>query len=203
MYPKIRKPIKAFDFDKIPTQRKIILQPLVEYIQIKLVANERINLTFVCTHNSRRSHLTQVWAKLAGMYYRLRKVNTYSGGTEATAVYAQILWTLTNQGFEYVSISSEKNAVFALRFDESSPPIILFSKMVDNFINPTKNFAAVMCCNDADKNCPVVDGSDARFAVPYVDPKRSDNTNEKVKVYLEKSLEIGREMFYVFSQIER
>lgn len=55
-----------------------------------------------------------------------------------------------------------------------------------------------MTCNNADEGCPIVFGAEARFPVKYDDPKASDNTPEQTQVYVERSLQIAAEMFYVF-----
>ena len=56
--------IKFQNFDRISTDRKAVLQPLVDYIQQKINDNQAVNLNFICTHNSRRCHFLQVCAKL-------------------------------------------------------------------------------------------------------------------------------------------
>jgi len=203
MYSKLDSLIKNLDFAIIPTRRKILLQELASFIQAKHDVNDRINLTCICTHNSRRSHLTQIWTKLAGVYYRIRKVNSYSGGTEATAVHPQIIDTLLTQGFEITKLSESANPVYALRFDKVSPPLVLFSKVYDHHFNPSQNFMALMTCSDADIKCPIVHGSDAKIALPFEDPKRADNNADIKKIYLDTSLEIAREILYAFSLVEK
>ena len=69
------------EFDQIPTQRKEILNELVQFVENKIKGGKKVYLNFICTHNSRRSHFGQIWAKVAGDYYNLPNVNTYSGGT--------------------------------------------------------------------------------------------------------------------------
>ena len=44
-----------------------------------------IQLMFVCTHNSRRSHISQQRAQASAAYLNVDNVQTFSGGTEATA----------------------------------------------------------------------------------------------------------------------
>jgi arsenate reductase len=73
--------------ENITQERKAVLQPLIDYIQIKASNQEEIRLNFICTHNSRRSHLSQVWAQTASSYFNISNVFCYSGGTEATALF--------------------------------------------------------------------------------------------------------------------
>lgn len=62
LFPKIESVILTFDFTKIATERKKNLLPLVDFIQNKVTNKQAVMLNFICTHNSRRSHLAQVWA---------------------------------------------------------------------------------------------------------------------------------------------
>ncbi len=70
LFPEIEKTVQSFDFNKISDDRKAVLQPLIEYIQNKVNNQEQINLHFICTHNSRRSHLSQIWAQAGAAYYK-------------------------------------------------------------------------------------------------------------------------------------
>ena len=60
-----------------------------------------------------------------------------------------------------------------------------------------------MTCSQADRGCPIVYGSAARFSTPYVDPKVSDGTPEEVGTYDERCAEIARDMLYVMSVAAR
>ena len=84
MYPALSKTIAQLQ--DVKEERKTVLEPLVRFIQQKVNTRQAVNLNFICTHNSRRSHLAQVWAQAAAAYYGIRNVCCYSGGTEETAV---------------------------------------------------------------------------------------------------------------------
>ncbi|MDM1047700.1 low molecular weight phosphatase family protein [Sphingobacterium hotanense] len=182
--------------------RKSILQPLVDYIQGKVTAGADININFICTHNSRRSHLCQVWAQTAAAHYQITKVNCYSGGTEETAMFPKIAETFQNQGIEVLTISEGSNPVYALKYDQNALPIIGFSKKYDAPFNPQSSFAAIMTCSQADGGCPFIAGAEKRIPITFEDPKISDNTAQQDEIYTSRSLEIASEMFYVFSQIK-
>ena len=186
---------------KIPQDRIEVLRPLTNYIQEKTNIGEPVNLNFICTHNSRRSHLSQIWAQTAAGYYNIKNVFCYSGGTEETAMYAKVAETLSNQGFQISQLSEGENPVYAVKFDASKNPVIAFSKKYNHPFNPEGNFAAIITCDHADDACPVVAGAELRIPVKFEDPKKSDGTPSRDKVYSERSLEIAAEMFYVFSQI--
>src|SRR5690606_37756755 len=103
LFPEIEALSVNFDFTTISDERKEILQPLVDFIQAKADANQDIRLNLICTHNSRRSHLAQIWAQAAALNYDIPKVTCYSGGTEATAMYPKVVETLTQAGLRYKS----------------------------------------------------------------------------------------------------
>jgi arsenate reductase len=187
---------------EVSGERKLVLQPLVDYIQKKVNENEEIRLNFICTHNSRRSHLSQIWAQTMAFQFGIKNVFCYSGGTEATAMFPKVSETLVNQGFQIQKLSEEQNPVYAVKFDENQHPIICFSKTYFDDFNPKNNFGAIMTCNNADEGCPMVFSAEARFPIKYNDPKMFDDTEFMDEKYLERSVEIASEMLYVFSQIK-
>ena len=203
LLPKIESLVLSFDFETIAKERKNTLQPLVDFIRSKFEQQSEIRLNFICTHNSRRSHLSQVWAQTAAHYYRIQNVYCYSGGTEATALFPKVAETLSDSGFTIQKLSEGNNPVYAIKFSENEAPIIGFSKTYDDQFNPESQFAAIMTCSQADGGCPFIAGAEKRIAVTYGDPKAFDNTPEQTEKYHERSLQIATEMFYVFSQIKK
>jgi arsenate reductase (thioredoxin) len=201
MNTKITDIISQFSVKNIPEERKETLQPLIDYIQSAKDRNKSIRLNFICTHNSRRSHLSQIWAQTMAHYFSIKNVFCYSGGTEATAMFPKITETLSNQGFEIQKLSDAKNPIYAVKYDKNENAIICFSKTCNNEFNPKEKFAAVMTCDSADEHCPIISGAEARFPIKYNDPKAFDNTTQMDEKYTERSLEIGQEMWYVFSKI--
>jgi arsenate reductase len=202
MYPNLIKAIASFSSQSISDERKEVLLSLVDYIQEKVNAGESIRLNFICTHNSRRSHLSQIWAQAMAYHVGLKNVSCYSGGTEATAIFIKVLETLTSQGFQVLKLSESDNPVVAVKFAANENPIICFSKTYDHPFNPSTQFGAVMTCNNADEGCPIVVGAEARFPIKYDDPKAYDGTPLQTEKYAERSLDIAREMLWVFSQIK-
>lgn len=187
----------------INEERKSILQPLVNFIQQKVTNKELVNVNFICTHNSRRSHLAQIWSQVAASYFTIPNVNCYSGGTEATALFPKIVETLSNQGLIIFKIEENKNPIYAVKYDDNALPIIGFSKKHDSPFNPSSSFAAVMTCSEADEGCPFIAGAEKRIPITFEDPKKSDGRADQQEVYFDRSLEIATEMFYVFSQIKK
>jgi len=201
MYHKIDTIIQSFSYEHIPGERKEILNQLITYIRLKKSNNGPIRLNFICTHNSRRSHLSQIWAQTMAYHYSIDNVYCYSGGTEATAMFPKVAETLTNQGFEIYRLSDFPNPVYAVKYDQNEHPIICFSKEYNHAFNPQAGYAAIVTCNSADEACPVVLGAEARFPIKYDDPKAFDGTDLMDAKYAERSLQIGEEMAYVFGNV--
>lgn len=199
----IENVIASLSIEKISDERKQILQPLIDFIQKKVNDKNEIRINFICTHNSRRSHLSQIWAQTMAAKFDIKNVKTYSGGTEATAMFPKVGETLSNQGFEIQKIADVKNPIYAIKFDENSHPIIAFSKKYDDEFNPKSNFAAIMTCSHADGNCPFIAGAEKRIPITYEDPKLFDNTEQQTEKYKERSLQIASEMMYIFSQVKK
>ena len=203
MNQKIKKVISELKTDVITEERKLVLQPLINFVQDKVDANKTANINFICTHNSRRSHLSQIWAQTMASNFNISNVTTYSGGTEATAMFPKVGETLIKQGFEIQIIADVNNPIYAIKFDDNSHPIIAFSKKYDNVFNPVSEFAAIMTCSHADGNCPFIAGAEKRIPITYEDPKLFDNTEQQAEKYEERSLQIATEMLYIFSQIKK
>lgn len=203
MYKSLADTIKGIiDFRTVDLERKTILQPLIDYIQQKANSGADINLNFICTHNSRRSHLAQVWAQVASAYFNIPNVHCYSGGTEETSLFPKVAETLTNQGFTIFKIAETNNPVYAIKYGDNALPIIGFSKQYDSPFNPASAFVAIMTCSQADGGCPFIAGAEKRIPITFEDPKISDGSPEQAQVYAESSLQIATEMFYVFSMIK-
>ena len=202
MNPKLIQSIEELNLTSISNERKLILNKVISYIQNKQAQNEPVLLNFICTHNSRRSHLSQIWAQTLAAYFKVDNVTCYSGGTEATALFPKIVETLTQQGFEITTLSENPNPVYSIKFGENVNPIIGFSKKMDHPFNPASHFAAIMTCSQADEGCPFVPGAEKRIPLTYDDPKAFDNTPQMDQKYLERSIQIATDMMYIFSQVD-
>jgi arsenate reductase len=203
MYSNLKTTLATIATISISEERKEILQPLVDYFQGKIDNQNTIRLNFICTHNSRRSHLSQVWAQTMAFHFDIKNVFCYSGGTEATAVFPKIVETLANQGFQIQKLSETTNPVYAVKFAENEVAVICFSKVFDDSFNPISQFAAIMTCSSADEGCPFIAGAEMRLPIRFEDPKAFDGTDLMNAKYAERSLEIASEMHYVFSQIKQ
>lgn len=203
MFENLSNTIESIAKMAVPNERKAVLQPLVDYVQDKVNHNDEIRLNFICTHNSRRSHLSQIWAQTMAFHFGIKNVFCYSGGTEATAMFPKVAETLVHQGFDIQKLSETENPVYAVKFDDNQHPIICFSKAYFDDFNPKSAFGAIMTCNNADEGCPLVLGAEARFPIKYDDPKAFDGTELMNEKYAERSLQIASELYFVFSQIKK
>ena len=201
LFQEIEHLIKGLNTDAIAENRKATLQPLIDFIQTKIANNQDVRIHFICTHNSRRSHLSQVWAQTLAHYYTIKNVWCYSGGTEATALFPMVAETLQRSGFQIKTISENKNPVYSIKFSENAHPIIGFSKKLDDDFNPKSEFAAIMTCDSANEACPFVPGAETRIPIMFEDPKAFDGTPQQAEKYNERSLQIATELKYVFSNI--
>ena len=202
MFPKIKSTIDQVSFETISEERKQVLAPLIQFIQSKVNNELTIRLNFICTHNSRRSHLSQVWAQTAASFYNIKNVFSYSGGTEATAMFPMAAKTLAKQGFQIKTIAEGNNPVYAIKYAANAHPVIGFSKTFDDDFNPQSEFAAILTCSSADKGCPFIAGAEVRIPITFEDPKAFDNTPFQTEKYQERSIQIATEFLYVFSQIK-
>jgi arsenate reductase len=201
IYSSIEDFMNTFRSESISSERKEKLQLLIDVMQTKVDQKESINLNFICTHNSRRSHLAQIWAQVMAYHVGMLHVFCYSGGTEATALFHVVADTLQDIGFQIQKISTEPNPIFAIRYSDQQPPVIGFSKVYNDRFNP-KTFIAVMTCTEADARCPFIAEAEHRISFTFDDPKAFDNTPQQREQYHQRSLQIATELYYVFNQIQ-
>lgn len=189
----------------IDDERALAYGMLADWIAEKKRKGEPAHLLFVCTHNSRRSHMGQLWAAAAARHAGLDHVQAWSGGTEATAFNPRSVRALGSHGFVIedtgrLAESGKENRIYSTTLGEGLDPVVGFSKVYSDAHNPSAGFAAIMVCTSADANCPYVEGAEIRISAPFIDPKRSDGTPEEAATYCAKSEEIGRELRWLMGE---
>jgi arsenate reductase len=181
----------------IPEVRKECLKGLAK------VLNEGqagiVSFVFICTHNSRRSHMAHLWAAVGAVRYGVERVNCFSGGTEATAFFPLAVDAIKEAGFRVRTKIPGANPVYLVSYPGAAEGVRVFSKKYTDPPNPIRDFHAVMTCSDADEACPIVTGSASRHAITYDDPKSFDGTSDAKEAYAERCRQIAREMLFVFS----
>jgi arsenate reductase (thioredoxin) len=190
------------DFDEIPAERKHVLSKITNYITSCLNENRIANLVYICTHNSRRSHFGQIWSKIAAEFYRIKGIQTFSGGTETTAFHPNAIAALNRAGFVVSRREDGINPFYEVNFGTKEEPIVCFSKVYHHHSNPQTKFAAIMTCGDAEENCPFIPGVELRIATTYEDPKIFDNTSQEEDMYDERCRQIAQECLFVFSNVK-
>jgi protein-tyrosine-phosphatase len=190
------------ELERIPDDRRCALDRVARFVADRARDGRSARLTFICTHNSRRSQMAQVWAQTAAQHFGVPCVETYSGGTEASTFNPTAVAALERAGFRIDTSEEGGNPVSNVRSTDDMDPIECFSKVYDQPPNPRDDFCAVMTCSDADSECPFVLGAAERVSIPYDDPKEFDGTNRESDAYDERCRQIGREMLYLFSRVE-
>lgn len=199
-YPSILAYIDSLSasFAHISADRKARLAEIAAFIQTKRAVEEPIEFIFICTHNSRRSHFAQIWGHVLAVYHGVTDVHSFSGGTESTAFHPNSIEALRTIGFDISSRGRENNPRYQVRFSDEIQPIKAWSKMYTDPENPRRHFCAIMVCDDADKNCPLVFGAKQRFSLPFRDPKEADGSPQQAAVYAERCHQIAVELAYLF-----
>ena len=205
LLPPLRPYVKevANELGKVSAERRVVLDEIANNIAAQLESGKEAQLTFICTHNSRRSHMSQVWAQTAAYYFGLEKVHAFSGGTEPTACNCRTVAAMRRVGFDIEDATTGENPLYLVRYATDRPPIRAYSKLYNADGNPKRDFIALMTCSVADKSCPVVQGAISRYAIHYADPRLCDDTPTETAAYNERCREIAREMFYIMSEVRR
>ncbi|MFM8469643.1 MAG: low molecular weight phosphatase family protein [Limisphaerales bacterium] len=193
----------AAELDRVPAERRAVLKAISTDVSARFAAGKPAQLTFICTHNSRRSHMSQIWAQTAAYHYGLGQVTTYSGGTDVTACNCRTVTAMRRAGFDIQDATAGDNPLYLVRYAGDRPPIRAYSKLYNADANPREGFIALMTCSSADKSCPVVKGAIARHAIHYTDPRLCDDTPTETTAYNERCREIAREMFYIMAEVRR
>lgn len=203
--PKLRSYVDevAAELHMIPAKRRTLLNEIAAAVAARLREEGEARLKFICTHNSRRSHMSQIWAQTAAYHYGLFGVSAYSGGTETTACNCRTVTAMRRAGFEITDATTGDNPVYEVRYARERPVIRAYSKLYNCDANPKQGFIALMTCSSADSSCPIVRGAVARFPIHYLDPRLCDDTPLETRAYNERCREIAREMFQIMAETRR
>jgi arsenate reductase len=187
--------------EKLPGARKAALDEVASFVSSRRAQGDSTDLVFICTHNSRRSQMGQLWAAAAAAHFGIEGVRSHSGGTEVTAFHPRAIAAVQRAGFSLRNPGGE-NPHYRISFDEGAAPLVCFSKTYDDASNPSEGFVAIMTCSEAEEACPVVFGAALRAPIRHEDPKVSDGTPEESATYHERFRQIGAEMLYLFSRVD-
>ena len=203
---KLRQYVRTLpkEFDQISDERKTKLTQIGDYILEEQKSDETATFLIICTHNSRRSQMGQIWMETAATYYGVKGISASSGGTEGTAFNHRAVAAMERAGFgiNKNTTNSKDNPQYLVNMGPGLPTLITYSKKYSDPFNPQSDFGAIMVCSEADRSCPVVDGADARFSLPYDDPRYFDDTPSETKKYDERCRQIAREIFFLMSYVK-
>lgn len=189
------------EFDMIAADRKTQLLTLSDYIRTKKKAQQPIKVLVICTHNSRRSHIGQIWLQVAAAYHGIPNFQSFSGGTEATAFHKNAIAAMRRTGLQIQTIKASDNPIYHISFSPTQGNFQAFSKVYNVPPNPQEGFAAILVCTSADETCPSIQGADMRIALPFDDPKSFDDTPLVAAKYDERTRQIAREFFFVMQHV--
>jgi len=184
----------------IPVERRQRLEGVSEYVSKRITAGKPARLIFICTHNSRRSQMSQLWAQAVTRYLGICGVTAFSGGTEITSFNQRAVKALTRAGFQIGQSTNSENPFYNARMGVDMPPIRMFSKTYRDHSNPQRAFCAILNCSNIDRDCPVIANAEKRIVINYDDPKHYDDTENEKTEYDARCRQISREMCWLFTK---
>jgi hypothetical protein len=191
------------EFINVPDSTEEKLKEAGTYIINRLNNGQVTSISFVCEHNSRKSHLGQIWTLMATQYYQLDNVKCYSGGTTPTYVNLRIIKALENTGFKISEKGiAGKGPLYYLDYGKSSRGFEIFSKRYDHPMNPDTNYLAISLCYNPEECCPISFGADKQLTIPYEDLQTYDNTSLESAKYDEQCRSVARDMFYMMDFVK-
>ena len=194
-------------FDRIDAPHRGAGEQLAHWIASNHVPGKRLDITVVCTGNSRRSILGASMGNLAAAYYGIPEIRFHSGGTAPSAFNPRAVAALVVIGFAVEPTGAEAprgepntaNPIYRVSWGDGFEATE-FSKHYADKANPQAGFAALMVCSEADEGCPFVKGAALRLSMPYLDPKLYDDGAYETAKYAERRDDIGRFMLSVLMQ---
>jgi hypothetical protein len=205
LFPSLASYCQALEqqFDQILPARKQQLLVLSHYLSDQIQQGKTPAVTVICTHNSRRSHLAQLWLAVAADYYQRPTISSFSGGTEISAFNPRMVAALQRIGLKITAQdSSLANPIYEVCWKDTMAPYLAFSKQYGDAPNPQKDFLALVVCSHADVHCPIVTGSTLKLALPYQDPKAFDDTDLEASEYTKTCALIGLEILFALQQLQ-
>ncbi len=186
--------------DAIPGPRKQGLQDLARHFARGMNGHGPASSSFICTHNSRRSQIAQVWASAAAAFFGLNRLRFFSSGTEATAFHPNAIGSLRRAGF-HIPPAAGSNPHYRVEFAAQAPPLDCFSKAIGEPGGPEQAFGAILVCSEADAACPIVAGASFRLSLPYEDPGAADGSPNEEEAYDSCQRQIATELLYAMQQV--
>ena len=192
----IKEYILELKENSISKKRLKNLEKIINEINRYTIDKNYPKIIFICTHNSRRSQLAEIWAHTFNFVFE-KNIKVFSAGTVKDKFSSRLVSVLKEIGFKV----KKKSNKFIFNFSENHNSIPMNSKLIDE-IYLKDNFITIMTCSNADKNCPVIPNALSRILLSYEDPKKFDFTNQETKKYKETSHKIALEFYYIFKNLK-
>jgi protein-tyrosine-phosphatase len=169
------------------------VRPAAEAIAVALTKGP-IQLLFVCTHNSRRSQLSEALA--AHRWQGDPRITVRSCGTEQTSCHPSTARALEDLGWDVRDLGNGK---FQVQRDQTMRS--LWSKTLDE-VPRDLPIVAMMTCAEADEVCPAIVGAVARIPWRYPDPKTADGTPQSRATYRTVAEAISRDLDALYHELK-
>lgn len=192
LFPQVRQYLddQSKQLGKVHAAHQAAMTELSRWIARR--EKKQTDIIMVCTGNSRRSILGATMGNIVAAYRNKDHVRFHSAGTEPSAFNSRTIATLKAIGVVIEATGSqakqgakrEPNPHYRMQWGQAATSsIVEYSKTLEDVALPSRDFAAVMVCDDADAKCPVVQGADLRVAMTFNDPKAFDGKHEEASEY--------------------
>lgn len=159
-------------------------------------------MNFICTHNARRSVISQSLAAALAYHYGIDDMVFYSGGAESTYIHPNSIALLQRIGFKLKEVEAGANPVHTARFASDAETLRLFSKTFDD-VSSHEPYVAILVCSKGDAACPFIPDAKARILIPFDDPGAYDGTADAAEAYFATAKLILNELHYFFQLLAK
>ena len=141
LHPSLAQTVESMADDTVDIAqvRQSELNEVALWVADMLVDSGHVDLTFICTHNSRRSHLAQVWAQVGAKFQGCR---AYAHSAEARkrphATHAR-LRRCVRAGFQVAvqdTVRGTSNPTYGVSMGKDVAGMACFSKTYTDEANP-------------------------------------------------------------------
>jgi len=182
----------------IPKQRLELLIKLSKFIADQLKNELFVNLNFVDEDNSKISQLLQVWSSFAIQYFKLKNIQSYSGGISVSSVHKNTIKSLQKIGFKFQLVDfSHQNSSYLVSSNNFTGTGLLFSKSI---YNPTNKcpFITLIVSENSNTISPYITDTVKLFHLEYPNPNSFNTNLFKIERYTALNLQIAAEIHFLF-----